>query len=138
MSDRASGLRERIRLAVEGPVSESQKLLIELKDASAETKLSILISGWGRGLADGLEELAIAIDELFEREPHASREPMAATAPREQRREPRPAEEQSGESELASAADKSEEQLLEEARESREQTAELKKETEQFRDEPAP
>ena len=57
------GLRERIRRAVQEPVNEAEKLLDELQDADGETKLSILISGWGRGLAAGLEELAIAIDE---------------------------------------------------------------------------
>jgi hypothetical protein len=40
MTGEASGLRERIRVAIEGPVDESQKLLGELEHASVETKFS--------------------------------------------------------------------------------------------------
>src|ERR671937_1148991 len=90
MNGEGSGLRERIRRAIEAPVDESQKLLSELKDASPETQLSLLISGWARGLAAGMEELAIAVDELLEREGRAHREPAAATAGEEPALEARP------------------------------------------------
>jgi hypothetical protein len=63
MTNEPDGLRERIREAIAQPVAEAEKLLSELTDVDRETKLSILISGWGRGLAAALEELAIAIDE---------------------------------------------------------------------------
>jgi len=58
------GLRERVQQAIAGPVGESERLLNDLPTADAETKLSILVSGWGRGLSAALEELAIAIDDL--------------------------------------------------------------------------
>jgi hypothetical protein len=56
--------RERVRKAVEGPVAEAVKLLDEARSADTETRLMMLVNGWGRGLAAGLEELALAIDEL--------------------------------------------------------------------------
>ena len=138
MNGEGSGLRERIRRAIEAPVDESQKLLSELKDASPETQLSVLISGWARGLAAGLEELAIAVDELLEREGRAHREPAAATAGEEPAFKARPQEERSSASVPTSSADAGQEELLQQARESREQTAELRKETERLRDELAP
>jgi hypothetical protein len=56
--------RERVARAIEGPVEEAAKLLAELTDTDAHTRLTIAIDGWGRGLAAGLEELAVAVDEL--------------------------------------------------------------------------
>jgi hypothetical protein len=56
--------RERVLRAIEAPVEEAAKLLAELTDADAHTRLTIALDGWGRGLAAGLEELAVAVDEL--------------------------------------------------------------------------
>jgi hypothetical protein len=137
MVGQGSGLRERIRLAIEAPVRESEKLLNELIDASEQTKLSILLSGWGRGLAAGLEELALAVDELLGRDLRSGEEP-AATTPGPALR-PRPEEERSGDSAQADSIDASgEERLLEEAKKSREQTAKLQEESEQLHDELTP
>jgi hypothetical protein len=79
-------LRERIRLAIEAPVGEAEKLLSELKDADSETRLSILISGWSRGLASALEELAIAVDELQQSGPRVEAETSPFTMSGEARR----------------------------------------------------
>jgi hypothetical protein len=56
--------RERVRSAIEAPVDAAAKLLDESAHADVETRLAMLIDGWGRGLAAGLEELAIAVAEL--------------------------------------------------------------------------
>jgi hypothetical protein len=40
------GLRERVQQAIAGPVGESERLN-DLPTADAQTKLSILVSGWG-------------------------------------------------------------------------------------------
>jgi hypothetical protein len=56
--------RERVKQAIETPVDEAAKLLEELPHGDLETRVAILIDGWGRGLAAGLEEIAIAIGEL--------------------------------------------------------------------------
>ena len=56
--------RERVQKAIEAPVDEAAKLLAESPAADLETRLAMRIDGWGRGLAAGLEELAIAVEEL--------------------------------------------------------------------------
>ena len=56
--------RERVTKAIEAPVAEAAKLLAEASEADVETRLAMRIDGWGRGLAAGLEELAIAVEEL--------------------------------------------------------------------------
>src|SRR5438132_1376931 len=58
MGGEGNGVRERVQRALAGPVAESEKLLADLGDADAETRLSILTSGWFRGLAAALGELA--------------------------------------------------------------------------------
>jgi len=125
------GLRERIRQAIQEPVNESEKLLDELHNADGETKLSILISGWGRGLAAGLEELAITIDEQQEQPgTGASESPPPEPRPEPaQQRDPEEREEAS-----ADPADADEEQLLQEAEQSREKTAEVRKQTKSARE----
>lgn len=130
MNSQASGLRERIRHAIEAPVGEAEKLLNELKDADAETRLSILISGWSRGLAAALEELAIAVDELQQPGLRGTPGTSPPLAPEEAVSEQAPTEEQAAHADVEEAGD---ERLLDEARRSREQTAELEKETEQAR-----
>jgi hypothetical protein len=130
MNGQASGLRERIRQAIEAPVGEAEKLLNELKDADGETKLSILISGWSRGLAAALEELAIAVDELRQPGPRATAETSPPPKAEGGDSEQAATEEQAAHADLEEAGD---ERLLDEARRSREETAELRKQTEQAR-----
>jgi hypothetical protein len=71
---RAMGLRERVQQAIAGPVGESERLLNDLPSADAETKLSILVSGWGRGLSAALEP------------PKRQRRPHQAGKPKRHRR----------------------------------------------------
>jgi hypothetical protein len=125
----ASGLRERVRQAVAGAVGEAEKLLNDLEHANSETRLSILISAWGRGLSAALEELAMAVDELRQQGVSAIPEQVPTTATAEP-----PSREKGAEEEPAPAdTDATEEQLREEAKKSREQTAELERETEKVR-----
>lgn len=56
--------RDRVTKAIEAPVEAATKLLDESRAADLETRLAMRIDGWGRGLAAGLEELAIAVSEL--------------------------------------------------------------------------
>lgn len=130
MNSEASGLRERIRLAIEAPVAAAEKQLNELKDADSETRLSILISGWSRGLASALEELAIVVDELQQPEPRAKAETSPATPVEKTVSDEAATEEQESHADLEEG---SEERLIDEARRSREETAELQKQTEQAR-----
>jgi hypothetical protein len=123
------GQREHVRKAIEAPVSESEKLLAELTNATTETKLSILISGWGRGLAAGLEELAIAIAELQEKRPGTP----TVSAPPIEEFEHAPQQNPSEEGSPADLEDASEERLLDEAKRSREQTSEVRKESQHAR-----
>jgi hypothetical protein len=135
MTTQASTLRERIRQAIEAPVEEAEKLLNDLKDADSETRLTILISGWSRGLASALEELAIAVDELHQRGLRATAEPSPPMVAEEAVSEPAATEEQAAHPDVEEAGD---ERLLDEARRSREQTAELQRQTEQARRELEP
>ena len=119
------GLRERVQQAIAGPVGESERLLNDLPTADAETKLSILVSGWGRGLSAALEELAIAIDDL---QGQRTTETPAATPPSGQ------AEETSSEpAERTDLTNADEAQLIEEARKSREETADAREKAKQAR-----
>jgi hypothetical protein len=130
MTRHTSGLRERIQQAIKAPVEDAEKLLNELKDADSETRLTILISGWSRGLASALEELAIAVEELQQAGPRTRAEPSPPTVAAEAVSEQAGAEEQAPYPDLEEAGD---ERLHDEARRSREQTAELQKETEKAR-----
>ena len=119
------GLRERVEQAIAGPVGESERLLNDLPTADAETKLSILVSGWGRGLSAALEELAIAIDDL---QGQRTTETPAATPPSAQ------AEETSSEpAERTDLTNADEAQLIDEARKSREETADAREKAKQAR-----
>src|SRR5437879_12337545 len=124
------GQRERVRQAIEAPVGEANKLLEDLQNADSETRISILISGWGRGLAAGLEELAIAIDELQQQNADTTSAPTAATPPPSAAVQQAASEDRSAQVELEGA---SEAQLADEAKRSRQETAELRKETEEAR-----
>jgi hypothetical protein len=119
------GLRERVQQAIAGPVGESERLLNDLPTADAETKLSILVNGWGRGLSAALEELAIAIDDL---QGQRTTETPAATPPSGQ------AEETSSEpAERTDLTNADEAQLIDEARKSREETADAREKAKQAR-----
>jgi hypothetical protein len=131
------GLRERVQQAIAGPVGESEKLLNDLPTADAETKLSILVSGWGRGLSAALEELAIAIDDL---QGQRTTETPAATPPSKQAETPaatppsKQAEETSSEpTERTDLTNADEAQLIDEARKSREETADAREKAKQAR-----
>ena len=124
------GQRERVPQAIEAPVSEANKLLEDLKNADSETRTSILISGWGRGLAAGLEELAIAVDELQRQNADTTSVPTAATPTPGADAQQAASEGQSAEVDLEGASDA---QLADEAKRLREETAELREETEEAR-----
>jgi hypothetical protein len=119
------GLRERVQQAIAGPVGESERLLNDLPTADAETKLSILVSGWGRGLSAALEELAIAIDDL---QGQRTTKPPAATPPTGQA-----AETPSEPAERTDLTNADEAQLIDEARKSREETADAREKGKQAR-----
>jgi hypothetical protein len=132
MGDDAKRLRDRVRGAIEAPVSESERLLNDLPSATTETRLSIQISGWGRGLAAALEEIAIAVDELQSQAGRQGRQP------RPQQRIAQAADSEQEETEQEpprrdDLSEASEEQVLEAARRSREETVKLREDAEAIR-----
>jgi hypothetical protein len=130
MSSERSGLRERVRRAIAGPVAESEKLLADLQDADAKTSLSILVSGWFRGVAAALEELAIAVDSLLEQPPA---EATVATRPSAESQDAPSQASPTKTPERVDLTDTDEERLIDAATKSREETAKLQKEAEQAR-----
>jgi hypothetical protein len=58
------GARERVHRAIESAVGDADKTLSEAPHAGDHERLTILLDGWFRGLADALEELAIEVDLL--------------------------------------------------------------------------
>jgi hypothetical protein len=75
-------LRERVRRAIAEHVDASEELLLQLDTADEATKLITFASGWFRGLAAALEEMAVEIDQM--RRPEAG-----APEPRPMREPPR-------------------------------------------------
>jgi hypothetical protein len=123
------GARERVRDAIQSSVDAAEQELRELQDADAETRLTVLIDGWARGLGAALEELAIAVDEL---DAHRT----AAATPAEQQAPPvveEPEVEPEEQPEKIDLSGASEERLVDEARRSRAATAELHEEGEDAR-----
>jgi hypothetical protein len=119
------GLRERVQQAIAGPLGESERLLNDLPTADAETRLAILVNGWGRGLSAALEELAIAIDGL---QGQRTTETPATTPPSRQ------TEETSSEPEERTELTNADEgQLIDEARKSRGETADASEKAKQAR-----
>jgi hypothetical protein len=57
------GVRERVVGAIGEPVNEAEKLLAEAQHADEHTRLTILMTGWFRGIAAALEEIAVELDE---------------------------------------------------------------------------
>lgn len=121
------GARERVRDAIQASADAAEKELLELEHADSYTRLSILIDGWARGFAAALEELAIAVDDLQMEGSAATDEEGAPPAV-----EP-PAVESEAASEGRDLAEASENRLVEEARRSRAETAELREEGEKAR-----
>jgi len=130
-SRRGNGdLHDRVHRAIAGPVTEAEKLLAELHDAPLETTLPILVSGWGRGLAAGLQELASAVGavpppqgDLGQPTPLRPPQPDDADAPQPPSDDP----------ERRDLDEAGVEQLTEEARRSREETAEASREADETR-----
>jgi hypothetical protein len=122
------GARDRVREAIQAPVDAAEQELRELQGADVETRLTVLVDGWARGLAAALEELAIAIDELA-RDRATVGEGEDTTTPTVDEPADEP-EDRPDEPDLAGA---SEEQLADEARRSRAATAELQEEGEEAR-----
>jgi hypothetical protein len=116
--------RERVKKAIEAPVDEATKLLDGSRDADVETRLAMRIDGWGRGLAAGLEELAIAIGEL-----HRAAAPAASSAPQPSARSTVVVDEP-GERTSDDPEPRGEDELRAEAERSREATATLREESE--------
>jgi len=125
-----SGVRERVRQAIAGPVAEAEKLLAEPQDADADTRTSILVIGWFRGLADALEESSIAVDDLFAQ--LAPETAIAAPPPEESEGTPSPSTPQQS-SERVGLSEADEKELSEMARESRKETARLRQEAKRAR-----
>ena len=108
--------------AIEAPVAEAAKLREESRGAAVETRLAMLIDGWGRGLAAGLEELAVSVAEL--RRVRAPEEPAAPPATR-----PVPVAGDEAEPERHEHEARDEEELRAEAARSREATAALREQS---------
>jgi hypothetical protein len=57
-------LHARVQRAIAGYVDASQEVLLQLDSADEATKLTAFASGWFRGLAAVLEEIAVEIDQI--------------------------------------------------------------------------
>jgi hypothetical protein len=73
-------LRARVQRAIAEHVDASEEVLLQLENADEVTKLTTFASGWFRGLASALEEIAVEIDQMRRPdeeapEPQATREP---------------------------------------------------------------
>jgi hypothetical protein len=60
-------LQTRVHAALEAPVLAAEKTLSELPEDGMRERLAIQLDGWGRGIADALEEIAQDLDSLRER-----------------------------------------------------------------------
>jgi hypothetical protein len=123
------GARERVRDAIAGPVDAAEQELLELEDADTATRLTVLIDGWARGLAGALEELAVAVDELERRLPETTEAAQEQVAPEVEE----PTIESEDRDDGVDLAGADEDELVVEARRSREATAELHEEGEEAR-----
>jgi hypothetical protein len=122
------GVRERVQEAIQAPVEAAAQELRELQDADVETRLTLLIDGWARGLAAALEELAVAIDDLERRRPVPSAGEQPAVPAVEE-----PARDVGDRPEELDLEGAGEDRLIDEARRSRAATAELRKEGDEAR-----
>jgi hypothetical protein len=122
------GVRERVQEAIQAPVEAAAQELRELQDADVETRLTLLIDGWARGLAAALEELAVAIDDLERRRPVPSADEQPAVPAVEE-----PARDVGDRPKELDLEGAGEDRLIDEARRSRAATAELRKEGDEAR-----
>ena len=54
-------LHSRVHTALEAPVLAAEKILDELPEDDSHERLAIQLDGWGRGIADALEEIALEL-----------------------------------------------------------------------------
>jgi hypothetical protein len=69
--------RDRVRQAIQASVDHADALLEGLQESDLETRLRVVVDGWGRGIAAALEELAIALEDLRTRQDEPTRVPPA-------------------------------------------------------------
>jgi hypothetical protein len=125
-------LRERVRQAIDAPVTEAAALLDQARDASESERLLIFVNGWFRGISAALEELAIEIDLIRDSRasPDGSTPVTAAHGSATVKAEE--GDSQEGQSETRLPADESitadEAALAEQARVSRAKTAAMRQE----------
>jgi hypothetical protein len=112
-------VRIRVHEAVEAAVRDAADLA-ERSNADAETRLRMVVDGWGRGLAAALEELAVSLDELWRLMAPSDPEPEQAPAPPQAPSRAGPAAESS-----PPVTDENEEQLRARAAASRAETKAL-------------
>jgi hypothetical protein len=117
-------VRIRVHEAVEAAVRDAADLA-ERSNADSETRLRMVVDGWGRGLAAALEELAVSLDELWRL--MAPSDPAREEAPPPPPQAPPPAE-PAGES-PPPATDEDEDQLRARAAASRAETKAVGEET---------
>ncbi|HZT14567.1 MAG TPA: hypothetical protein VFA19_01345 [Gaiellaceae bacterium] len=115
-------------MAIDAPVTEAVRTLDRSPGTDLEARLSILINGWGRGLAAGLEELAIAVDDLRRR-----REPTVEGPASEPPEEPPDPEAPGAPQEEPPREEEDEDRLRERAARSRDATEALREESSQER-----
>ena len=60
-------LHSRVHTALEAPVLAAEKILDELPEDDSHERLAIQLDGWGRGIADALEDRANPLGEMFRR-----------------------------------------------------------------------
>lgn len=125
-NDSGVGVRERVQRAIESPVAEAERLLAETPHAEPHERLSILMTGWFRGIAGALDELAIELESLRT----AERPPVPEPARRMKRRSDgeQPSENEPAEPEERAAPEATEAELAERARASRAETEALREE----------
>jgi hypothetical protein len=56
------GVRERVQEAINASTGRAEKVLSEAAHADEHERLTILVSGWFRGIAAALEEIALELD----------------------------------------------------------------------------
>jgi hypothetical protein len=112
-------VRIRVHEAVEAAVRDAADLA-ERSNADGETRLRMVVDGWGRGLAAALEELAVSVDELWRLMAPSGPEPEQAPAPPQAPSRAEPAAESS-----PPVTDENEEQLRARAAASRAETKAL-------------
>lgn len=120
------GVRERVQRAIESPVAEAERLLAEAPNAKRSERLTILMTGWFRGIAGALDELAIELETIRAEQEEARR----PAPPPEPRAEPPAADERAevAAPEDADLPDPTLAELADRARASREQTEAIRTE----------